>query len=87
MPKLRTEEYPSEFLEKHPFDVNFKDRKRSLENKGYSTKKKILPFVIQYHPALPNLKNMGKMAPNSKSTEPERNFQEPPIHHIAKESL
>ena len=50
--------YPNEFLEKHLFEVNFKDRKRSLENKDKSTKKKVLPFVTQYHPALPNLENI-----------------------------
>ena len=45
------------------FEVNFTDRERSLENKDNSTKKNnLLPFVTQYHPALPNLKNilMGK---------------------------
>ena len=79
--RQRAEEYPNEFLEKHPFDINFKDRKRSLENKDNSTKKKILPFVTQYHLALPNHKNilMEKMAPYTKSTALERNFQEPPI--------
>ena len=84
---LKNREYPNEFLEKHPFDVNFKDRKRSLENKDNSTKKKILPFVAQYHPALPSLKNilMGKIAPYSKSTARERNFQEPPILSYRKE--
>ena len=36
--------------------------KDHLKNKGNITQKKILPFVIQYHPALPKLKNilMGK---------------------------
>ena len=37
--------------------------KDHLKNKGNITQKKILPFVIQYHPALPKLKNilMGKL--------------------------
>ena len=54
-----------------------------------STKKKILPFVTQYHPALPNLKNilMGKWhliqnQPNLKDF-----FRSHPYYHIAKESL
>ena len=74
--RLKNRGYPNEFLEKHLFEVNFKDRKRSLENKDKSTKKKILPFVTQYHPALPNVKNilMGKMTPYSKSTVPKRNI-------------
>ena len=56
--RLKNRGYPNEFLEKHLFEVNFKDRKRSLENKDKSTKKKILPFITQYHPALPNVKNI-----------------------------
>ena len=55
--RLKNRGVPKRVFRKHPFDVNFKDRKRSLENKDNSTEKKILPFVTQYHPALPNLKN------------------------------
>ena len=39
---LKNRGYPNECLEKHLFEVNFKDRERSLENKDKSTKKKIL---------------------------------------------
>ena len=61
--RLKNRGYSNEFLEKHLFEVNFKDRKRSLENKDKIAKKKILPFVTQYHPALPHVKNilMGKL--------------------------
>ena len=79
--RLKNRGYPNEFLEKHLFEVNFKDRKRSLENKHNSTKKKILPFVTQYHPALPNLKNilMGKWHLIQNQTHLKEIFQEPPI--------
>ena len=57
------------------------DSKRSLENKDKSTKKKILPFVTQYHPALPNVKNilMGKEHLNQNQPYLKEIFQEPPI--------
>ena len=42
---LENRGYPNQFLEKHLSKVNLKDRKRSLENKDNSTKKKTLPFV------------------------------------------
>ena len=79
--RLKNRGYPNEYLEKHLFEVNFKDRKRSLENKHNSTKKKILPFVTQYHPALPNLKNilMGKWHLIQNQTHLKEIFQEPPI--------
>ena len=79
--RLKNRGYPNEFLEKHLFEVNCKDRKRSLENKDNSTKKKILPFVTQYHPALPNLKNilMGKWHLIQNQPHLKEIFQEPPI--------
>ena len=58
---LKNRGYPNEFLEKHLFDINFKDKKSSLTTKTSAQKrKKILPFVTQYHPALPNLTNILK---------------------------
>ena len=43
-------------------EVIFADRKKALEQRNKNARKKILPFVTQYHPALPKLKNilMGK---------------------------
>ena len=38
--RLKNRGYPNEFLEKHSFDVKFKDRKRSLENKDKAQKRK-----------------------------------------------
>ena len=40
--RLKNRGYPNGFLEKYLFEVNFKDRKRSLENKEKSTKKNCL---------------------------------------------
>ena len=79
--RLKNRGYPNEFLEKHLFEVNFKDRKRSLGNKDKSTKKKILPFITQYHPALPNVKNilMGKWHLIQNQPYLKEVFQEPPI--------
>ena len=79
--RLKNRGYPNEFLEKHLFEVNFKDRKRSLGNKDKSTKNKILPFITQYHPALPNVKNilMGKWHLIQNQPYLKEVFQEPPI--------
>ena len=79
--RLKNRGYPNEFLEKHLFEVNFKDRKRSLGNKDKSTKKKILPFITQYHPALPNVKNIliGKWHLIQNQPYLKEVFQEPPI--------
>ena len=48
--RLKNRGYPNEFLEKHLFEVNCKDRKRSLENKDKSTKKKI---IIAFYNTIP----------------------------------
>ena len=71
------------------FEVNFTDRERSLENKDNSTKKKILPFVTQYHPALPNLKNilMGKWHLIQNQPHLREVFKEPPILSYPKGKL
>ena len=80
--------YSNEFLEKHLLEVNFKDRKRFLENKDNSAKKKILPFVTQYHPALPNLKNIlwGNGTLFKINCTEKKYFISHPYYHIAKES-
>ena len=61
--RLRERGYPTTTVEKHLSKVRFSDRKTSLVNKNKApAHKKILPFVTQSHPALPNLKEiiMGK---------------------------
>ena len=60
--RLENRDYPAKTVEKHLSEVIFADRKKALEQRNKNARKKILPFVTQYHPALPNLKNilMGK---------------------------
>ena len=79
--RLKNRGYPNKFSEKIPCAVNFTDRERSLENKDNSTQKKILPFPRQYHPALPNLKNifMGKWHLIQNQPHLREVFKEPPI--------
>ena len=60
---LKNRDYPTTTVEKHLSEVIFADRKKALEQRNKNASKKILPFAVtQYHPALPNLKNivMGK---------------------------
>ena len=76
--------------ERNPSEVNFTDRERSLENKDNSTHtKKILLFVTQYHPALPNLKNilMGKWHLIQNQQHLREVFREPPILSKKERSL
>ena len=79
--RLKNRGYPNKFSEKILSEVNFTNRERSLENKDNSTQKKILPFVTQYHPALPNLKNifMGKRHLIQNQPHLREVFEEPPI--------
>ena len=86
--RLKNRGYSNEFLEKHLFEVNFKDRKRCLENKDKSTRKKILPLVTQYHPALANVKNilMGKWHLIQNQPHLKEIFQERPILSYRKEN-
>jgi len=60
--RLQNRGYPASTAEKHLSEVNFTGRKTSQKNRNRTVRKKILPFVTQYHPALPNLKGilMGK---------------------------
>ena len=62
---LKNRDYPATTVEKHLSGINFSDRKKALEQRNKNARKKILPFVTQYHPALPNLKKIanGEMAP------------------------
>ena len=48
--------------QKYLSEVKFGDRKTALQEGNKSASKKLLPFVTQYHPALPSLKRilMGK---------------------------
>ena len=68
--RLKNRGYPNEFLDK-----------KGPWNKDKSTKNKILPFVTQYHPALPNANNflIGKWHLIQNQPYLKEVFQEPPI--------
>ena len=55
--RLQNRDYPARIVEKHLSEIKFSDREMSLAQKNKSALKKMLPFVTQYHPALPNLKD------------------------------
>ena len=79
--RLKNRDYPATTVEKHLSEVNFSDRKKALEQRNKNARKKILPFVTQYHPALPNLKNilMGKWHLIQNQPYLRNIFQEPPL--------
>ena len=47
--------YPENFIKTTLSKITFEDRNQALRQKQKQNKK-ILPFVMQYHPAMPNLK-------------------------------
>ena len=55
--RLRARGYPHNLIEKITSEVKFTERKSALQ-KNNEVRKKILPFVTTYHPALPNLENI-----------------------------
>ena len=54
---LQERGYPDTLVYKVLSEVKFEDRKSAIQQRE-KTQKKILPFVTQYHPAVPNLKNI-----------------------------
>ena len=83
--RLKNRDYPATTVEKHLSEVIFADRKKALEQRNKNARKKILPFVTQYHPALPNLKNiltpilMGKWHLIQNQRYLRNIFKEPPL--------
>ena len=55
--RLRARGYSHNLIEKITSEVKFTERKSALQ-KNNEVRKKILPFVTTYHPALQNLKNI-----------------------------
>ena len=55
--RLRARGYPHNLTEKIPSEFKFTELKSALE-KNNEVRKRILPFVKTYHPALLNLKNI-----------------------------
>ena len=54
---MRVRGYPDLLVNKVLAEVQFTDRKSALRQKQ-KMRKKILPFVTQYNPSVPNLKNI-----------------------------
>lgn len=83
--RLKNRDYPATTVEKpqekHLAEVIFADRKKVLEQRNKNASKKILPFVTQNHPALPNLKNilMGKWHLIQNQPYLRNIFKEPPL--------
>ena len=77
--RLQNRDYPARIEEKHLSEIKFSDREMSLAQKNKTAPKKILPFVTQYHPALPNLKDTLMIENQSQLR---KMFKEPPHHLI-----
>ena len=79
--RLQNRDYPARIVEKHLSEIKFSDRKMSLAQKSKTAQKKILPFVTQYHLALPNLKDTlkGKWHLIDNQLQLREIFKEPPI--------
>ena len=55
--KLRARGYPDDLSEKILSEAKFTERSSALQNKQ-KTHKRILPFVTEYRPSVPNLKKI-----------------------------
>ena len=79
--RLQNRGYPARIVERHLSEIKFSDREMSLAQKNKTARKKILPFVTQYHPALPHLKKalMGKWHLIDNQPQLRNIFKEPPI--------
>ena len=73
--------YPAAILRKYLSEVKFANRKTALQQRNKSACKKLLPFVTQYHPALPSLKRilMGKWHLIQNQQRLREIFKEPPL--------
>jgi len=79
--RIKNRGYLAATVEKHRSEVKFLERKTSLTNENRTAQKKILPFVTQYHPALPDIKEtlMGKWHLIQNQPQLRNIFKEPPL--------
>ena len=77
---MRVRGYPDVLVDKVLTDVQFKDRKSALSQKP-KMRKKILPFVTQYNPSVPNLKKILMSKWHLIENQPllKEIYQDPPI--------
>ena len=74
--------YSAAILRKYLSEVKFADRKTAPQQRNKSARKKLLPSVTQYHPALPSLKPrtlMGKWHLIQNQLRLRKIFKEPPL--------
>ena len=78
--QLQERGYPESFIQNTLSEVNFEDRKLALQQKRRENKR-ILPFVTQYQPSVPNLKQiiMNKWHLIKKQPLLNEIFKEPPL--------
>ena len=55
---LRVRGYPDALVNKVLAEVKFTNRKSALEQKPHRVQSGLMPFVTQYNPSVPNLKNI-----------------------------
>ena len=72
--------YPKAFIQRNLSEVKFQNRKQALRQKEKENKR-ILPFVTEYHPSVPNLKEilMSKWHFIEKQPTLREIFKEPPL--------
>ena len=72
---------PAGILRKYLFEVKFADTKTALQQRNKSAHKILLPFVTQYHPALPSLMNIliGKWHLIQNQQRLREVYKEPPL--------
>ena len=73
--------YPAAILRKYLYEVKFADRKTVLQQRNKSARRKLLPSVTQYQPALPSLKRilMGKWHLIQNQLRLREIFKQPPL--------
>ena len=79
--RLQIRDYPARIVEKHLLYIKISDKVMSLTQKNKTPPNKILPFLTQYHPALPNLQDtlMGKWHLIENQLQLREIFKKPPI--------
>ena len=78
--RLRHKGYPDKLLNMTLSEVNFSERMSALQNKQ-KTRKRILPFVTEYRPSMPDLKHilMNKWHLIQNQPSPRKILKNPPL--------
>ena len=70
--------YPAAIVRKYLSEVNFADRETAIQQRNKSASKELLPYVTQYHPALPSLKMEKRHLIQNQSNGEEKSLKSPP---------